>query len=176
VYVYVCVYVCVSPSFWRVVFPFLISSFGIFLNNFLCAGGTITAHNGQLLWTVKRTMELPRLSLMSNRQTVRFTASGQTAGPPAGWLCTSLCSLLRLGGLKPRLVLLKCVGDQWKKFVFVEGNVEVERWCWCCLLSKSFCLCAVCQWHLAYTAFSNCYIEALIFSINLLLSYAKLMH
>jgi hypothetical protein len=130
---------------------------------------TITAHNGQLLWTVKRTMELPRISLMSNRQTVRFTASGQTAGRTIVHVARQLAASR---GSEAKTCVAEMRSWAVKKFVFVEANVKVERWYWCCLFSKTWYLCAVCQWHLAY---SNYYIEALVFSINLSLPYAKLL-
>jgi len=92
---FVCIYMYVCISFFlKGCFSFFWSLRLAFSLTIFCVSVvTITAHNGQLLWTVKRTMELPPLSRMSNRQPVRFTS---------GQLCTSLCSLLRLGGFEAK--------------------------------------------------------------------------
>ena len=55
-------------------------------------------------------MELPRLSRMSNSQTVRFTASGQTVCRVIVDVAMQLAAFR--GGLKSRLVLLKCVRER----------------------------------------------------------------
>jgi hypothetical protein len=154
----VCVCIYVSPSFWRVVFPFWSLRLAFSLTIFCVSVVTITAHNGQLLWTVKRTMELPRLSRMSNRQTVRFTASGQTAGRTIVHVATQLDASR---GFEAKTCAAEVRSWAVKKSVFVR-----ETWKWNVGIGAVyFGRCGICvqcsyQWHLAYTDFSSYYIEA----------------